>query len=597
MPRQKGDAWDARILFCGVALLTLLAATFPLIVLPGVVDDSDVLPKVLVTRAVVLLLGLLLLARVLVTREVRLRRTPLDLPVLAIVASAALSTVLSVNPTLSIVGGYARYEGLVTIATYAGLFWLGAQFITEPRRARLLLRAMLAGASVECVLACWQALATSLGADLNVFGERSTIFGGVARAFGTMANPNNLAIWLAMLIPVGLYETISARALRGRALAAAVTLLMTVTIVITFGRSAWIGALCGVLLTAVLCARRVDSRRALIVAAGSVVVAAGVLAAAGAITERLGVPFFGPVSQRLSSLADPGSGTGGVRLHFYADTVRMVAQRPLVGYGPDTFGLVYPSHTTGDWTPGEIVDKAHSDILQVAASQGELGAAADVWLLVMLARMLLHKRNAPGVAAVAGGVLAYQLAIQLNFAWFPVTAPFWILLVACVALSRSGRPIQRTFSWNLPLRALGLGAGVAAVIAAVYAFSVRPALANAHYAQSLAAWSAGHRMVALQRVTEARNDDAAMSEYAAFQGDLEDDVAGQRPGPDADLRAARDAYEHALADGDIYPNVAIRLAYVDIALGDRAAALNVARSASALDPYGLATKLVSELGG
>ena len=74
-------------------------------------------------------------------------------------------------------------------------------------------------------------------------------------------------------------------------------------------------------------------------------------------------------------------GSGGVRVHLYSDTIVLVAGRPLVGYGPDTFGLVYPSHSTGDWTPGVVVDKAHNDLLQVAATQGVLGVVAYAWLL------------------------------------------------------------------------------------------------------------------------------------------------------------------------------------------------------------------------
>lgn len=142
---------------------------------------------------------------------------------------------------------------------------------------------------------------------------------------------------------------------------------------------------------------------------------------------------------------------------------------------------------------------------------------------------------------------------------------------------------------------LVLLAGAVAVSVACVAFAVRPAIANARYAAALTA--SGQRPLALHDIAEARQDDPSLSEYAAFQGDLEADLVGDRPGPYADLPAARNAYQDAIAEGDFFPAVGIRLAYVDIALGDPTAALAAAETARNLDPYGLAGRLVQELGG
>jgi hypothetical protein len=226
-----------------------------------------------------------------------------------------------------------------------------------------------------------------------------------------------------------------------------------------------------------------------------------------------------------------------------------------------------------------------------------LGVVAYAWLLVAVARMLMAARMRPGLPGVLGGVLAYQVGIQLNFAWFPVTAPFWLLLIAAVGLSGASWTQERRLPRSVPLAA-GVGvAGLAVVVAGFLTQALQPALANWHYAAALADSDAGRRAAALNEIALARAGDATQSQYATLQGDLEADLVGNRPGPDADLRAARIAYQASLADGDVFPNVGIRLAYVDIALGDRAAALDAARAARDLDPYGLAARLVTELGG
>ena len=486
-----------RIDAIGAAICVVFAGAFPLIVAPsGIMDDTDVLPKVLATRAVVLFLLLLWLARGAFSGTIRVRRTVLDTPVLAFVASAALSTALSTNISLSIDGAYTRYEGLITIATYALLYWVVVQFVQTRAQARWLLRAMLGGAAVECVVACAQAFFASQTGDLGIFGETATTFGGVARAIGTMANANNLAIWLAMLIPIGVYEAATAGRLWGRILAACTTLLMLVTLVVSFGRAAWLSAPCGVIVMVLLLRWRSPRRMSVAAVIGAAAGALAVVAAVGLAAYHLGVPLLRAAVIRLASLADVTGGSGGVRLHLYSDTVGMVATRPLLGFGPDTFGLVYPSHSTGDWLPGVVIDKAHSDILQVAATQGLLGVAAEIWLLVVLVRMLVLHRHQAAVAAVLGAVVAYEVAMQINFSWFPVTAPFWILIGAAVALTGSARVVEVRPTPSRAVRATLLILGAVAVSAACIAFAIRPAIANARYASALTASSRSSRRAA-----------------------------------------------------------------------------------------------------
>jgi O-antigen ligase len=594
----KAQRWEGHLSTTGRLVIILFAGAFPLIVLPStLVNDTDILPKVLLARAVVITLALLCVARAAIAGRINLRRTPLDLPAAAIVLSAGLSTLVSVNPTLSMNGSYTRYEGLITIATYAGLLWLSVQFVVTRDQGRRALRAMLIGAALECLLASAQSLSTSAGTSLGAFGETATTFGGVARALGTMANANNLAIWLAMLLPVAAGEALSARSRWARPVAVLLAALMAVTLALTFGRGAWVGAACGMVLTAALHLSRASLRRAAIAVAAALGVVV-VLAAAVSVAGRdLGVPLLSTLGERLLSLANPASGSGSTRLHLYSDTLGIVAQRPLVGFGPDTFGLVDPSRASGNWTPGVVIDKAHSDILQVAATQGLLGVAAELWFLLALARILVRGRRLPGVAGVAGAALAYEIGIQVNFAWFPVTAPFWLL--AAVAAVMTASPWE--VGWALPQArvartSLVVAAAVVATVAMV-TLSALPLAANIDYHVALARQAAGERASALTATAAACALQPGVADYQALQGDLEADLVGNRPGSAADLRAAQESYQRAIADGDILPTVPVRLAYVDLAMGETGNALRAAEVAQQLQPYGPAATLVTQLGG
>src|SRR5437016_14550880 len=110
-------------------ILAVAVFVIPLSVSPSLVDEF-VLPKLLLARLLVMILALVLVAGWLRQRAVIWKRTALDLPLLAFIASATISTVFAANVGLAILGTYDRWEGLLTIATYALLFWLTAQLIT-----------------------------------------------------------------------------------------------------------------------------------------------------------------------------------------------------------------------------------------------------------------------------------------------------------------------------------------------------------------------------------------------------------------------------------------------------------------------------------
>jgi hypothetical protein len=109
-------------------ILRIVTFALPLTFLPNLVSEF-VLPKLLLLRLLLAALTILLALRWLLQGAITWRRTPLDLPLLAFVASAALSTIFAVNRNVAIFGSYDRWEGLLTIASYALLYFLTVQFL------------------------------------------------------------------------------------------------------------------------------------------------------------------------------------------------------------------------------------------------------------------------------------------------------------------------------------------------------------------------------------------------------------------------------------------------------------------------------------
>jgi O-antigen ligase len=420
LPIHLAEAWTLR---AG-------AVALPLAVWP-IGDDVFVLAKLAV---LVLLVAVLLALRVADWAETgrwRRRGTPLDLPLAAFVASAALSTALAVDVGTALTGAHYRYEGMVTILAYALLFRLAAQAL-DGDGAWDVARALLLGGFLVAALAIVQSLVESalIGGATE---ETARTFGGWLRATSTFGNAATLGAFLAMLTPLALHELLSARSAANRVLAANACAVLGLALVLTFSRAAWLGAALGAVVVGAGPLVRLARRRPLVLVAAAGPVLLGLTGAFHAAPT-----WMSSALARAITIGDPTHGSGATRLRIWGDTLHVVAARPWVGWGPDTFGLVFPRFQTGDWTPGFLIDKAHSDLLQIAATQGLIGAAAYAALAVAFVVAFLRGRSRPGALALLAGWLAYEVPLQLDFSWLPSAAPAWLLLAVAVAVWRGG---------------------------------------------------------------------------------------------------------------------------------------------------------------
>ena len=503
-----------------------------------------------------------------------IRRTPLDLPILAFLGSALVATIFSVNQNVAIFGTYIRYEGLLTLATYATLFWLAAQTAWRSDQARTVLRIMLTGAYLVAIIAVVQwviaAVTTVPSADTDFS------YAGLPRASATLSNPTMLGAFLAMLLPPAAAEFLEARSLTGRILAANAVFMMSVALALTFVRSAWLAAIVG-LVIAVAAPQRTRLRVRLGLAAAGLAVVLAVVA--GGATARGGLPLLPSLLQRVASI-NVNTGSTSARLQVWAGTVRLVASRPITGYGPDTFGMVFPAFR-GAAGPSFIVDKAHSEVLQVAATQGLLGVAAYLWMLTCVGVAFWRGRRSQGAVAALSGLVAYQLWAQANFSWVPATAPYWILLAAAVTLwagelpsatlTRLPRSIGLVVAAVLGLGLIGVGGAVAA----------RAWSADVHFQAALAAEARGDLGPARTALAEARSLAPEQSQYALEAGRvaMNSIALGQARWP-----AAREAFADAARLGTYYSAVYYDLALSDIQLGRRAEAIAALGKALELSP-------------
>ena len=286
------------------------------------------------------------IAVALVTGRLFLERVPLSVSVL-------VAGFLSLNLLAATVAtDGARAVAYFAITLYLGVFalWFSA-YVCSIRRARLILLAYLVGAALSAAVACLALVAPFPGASAFVDGPR---------AQGLFKDPNVFGPFLVPAALILMEETVAPRLLRFRLSTKLVLLsLLTVGVVFSFSRAAWLNLAVGMLvLLVVLALRRGGGRRAMTMLVVSLVAGAalfGVVAAtssASFLTERAGLQDYDV--QRFGT---------------QASGLEIAATHPL-GIGPGQFEAV-----------SEL--SAHSTYVRALAEEGVVGALLIFTLLLL----------------------------------------------------------------------------------------------------------------------------------------------------------------------------------------------------------------------
>jgi tetratricopeptide (TPR) repeat protein len=331
---------------------------------------------------------------------------------------------------------------------------------------------------------------------------------------------------------------------------------------LTLSRGAWVAAAAAGLAYAFLSLALPRPRRAPTPrrAAPQWIVPALLLAAAVFLFPLL-TPMGASLRTRLRETVDPGAPTTRSRVLLWHTALEMAAGRPLTGVGTDAYVAAFPRHRTPDlwrleWNPSAT--KAHSELLQVLATQGALGLIAALLVVGFVARAVwrVAKQDDPAArarAAAAGAALA-AFAVS-GLASFTVAAVGTLAAALAGWAAGAGRP---SGSGRAPVRsaarplAIAAGLATAAVLWVPLVLTPWRASLAAGRGFRLPAGSAG-RAAALARAAELAPWDARRASdlgLALLQR------AERAPDPGrawSRLDAARAALERAvrLAPGDV----------------------------------------------
>ena len=206
--------------------------------------------KMWVTFGLTLIIASSWISNMILTKQIKIRRTLLDIPILAFLASQILATIFSLDPHTSLWGYYSRFNGgLYSLLSYGFLYFA---FMSNVESKQILKYLYVAIGSAVFV-ALW-GLPSHFGYDPTCFLFRGTLdvscwtfaFQPKVRIFSTLGQPDWLAAYLLFMVFLTTGLSLASYVTRKKITAwvfLAITVLFYVDLLFTKSRSAFVGFL------------------------------------------------------------------------------------------------------------------------------------------------------------------------------------------------------------------------------------------------------------------------------------------------------------------------------------------------------------------
>ena len=322
---------------------------------------------------------------------------PLLAPILAFAALCLAQLLLKKSVYL-----YATKVELLRYTPYAVIFFLVcAVFDTAPKLKRLAIFFCFYGFAVAMF-----AILQGVSGTSKLYWIREPHYGSII--FGPYVNHAHYAGLMEMLAPFPLLLAVSGRIEPSRrALYAFAALVMALSILLSGSRGGIIAFTIEIFFVVAVLSRRRRARRA------NAIFVVGFLAV---LLVLFGWLATHELTSTIAALRNPGDpSVAGFRLAVLKDSLGMVKDKPLLGWGAGTFPYVFPQYQSFYST--FYVNYAHNDYMQLLAETGSAGFALLLWFAGLLFWKPLRERphwNRNHITAIRMAALTGCLGIFVH---------------------------------------------------------------------------------------------------------------------------------------------------------------------------------------
>jgi O-antigen ligase len=392
----------------------------------------------------------------LLLRRPRLKLSLTDVAVLLFVLLSTVAFAFSIDRQTSLFGEPLQRAGLVTVFSLAGAYGIARLTVRDTARLRIVVSAASAAGTVVALYGVLQLA----GAD-PVWG---VIPGD--RVFSSVGQPNWLAAYLVMTVPLTAASTLTAANRAGRLLALIGVTVQIFVLIATRSRSGYLGVLLVLAMGALLAIRHVRVNRGLSLRV--LAFAAAVLAIGGILLVGLGRsnPDIRPsaIARRVMSAAEIDGFDAQRYVSLWRVGASMTLDHPLIGSGPDTYATLFSDYRDRVLEPTYAEhfsrfrpESPHNVYLSISAGTGIPATVAYIAAIATALSAMVPRIGtstptsilfAGIVAAVAGHLVTdWFMTLDLSGSWL-----FWALIGGGLGLVHAGPRDSAFPSILLPAR-------------------------------------------------------------------------------------------------------------------------------------------------
>lgn len=457
----------------------LIYASFfvPLVVLPTSFIFPFIVPKILLLRSLVILMGagfVLLLATN--WREYHQKWTPLSLALTAFLISFTLSTFIGVDPYHSFWDNHERMLGLFTIVHYVAYFFIASSVFKTWSDWKVAMRIFLIAGGVVMFIGL-----------LQVANPYLLLNQGNPRVSSTLGNSIYVGAYGLFLLFVAYLLFIKEKSIVWRVVEVILGLLAILGMIYSGTRGSMLGAAVGLFF--MLCAYSVTLKeypRLRKVIPVCLIIGIVIVAVLQHYRQSSFVRNIPALDRSLNtSLADV---EGSARWIAWQNAIEGWKDHPIFGWGPNNYFYVFNAHYNPkslEFGYGETwFDNAHNIILNTLAVQGIVGLLAYLSIFtcagVVLIQAYRKKRVDQHIMIVGIGFLIAHLVQNVTVFEDPTSYlyfMFWLAMVNCLAMA----PLSGDKAAMKADRSIGKGLITGAVLVAallIFIFDIQPARAN-----------------------------------------------------------------------------------------------------------------------
>ena len=335
-------------------------------------------------------------------RRLLITRTPFDIPLLLFLLSQILSTVFSIDRHTSIWGYYSRFHGgLLSTLSYLVLYFAYAQFMRG--KTKTVISVILSTGLIVSLYG----IAERFGIDKHIWIQDVQ-----NRVFSTLGQPNWLAAYLVMLIPLAWSQKSKLYYLY--------SLFFLAALIFTKSRSGFFGL--GIALIIFLLFRFKKLIYLFIP-----------LAILAAVTVPKYLDRFQPttgLAEEVPAVTQGGSSSSDIRKVVWKGAINIWRRHPVFGSGVETFAYSYYNfrpaghNLLSEWD--FLYNKAHNEFLNFLATTGAFGLGSYLLLIVWFSVWALRTSHIEPRTGLLAGYLGLAVSNFFGFSVVPVALLFFL---------------------------------------------------------------------------------------------------------------------------------------------------------------------------